>query len=267
MSPHDALADGRLTDAVALQEDLVADAPADPAARLFLVELYAAAGRFDDATTHLDRIDSPAPTWPEFARSLHRLFRAERRRSEEGRKPVIRPEPIPAHAKRRWLAIKSLYEARPDRAVGWIDRADAATPEVRGFLDGQEFVGLRDADDRCASVLEAHVGGEFFWLPWEAVRRVKFAPAESLLDRLLRPAEVRLADGTEFPAHLPLVYPRSAAVDDVFALGLETDHVCPDGGPTRCVGGKLLLVGDGAEVPLGDVRMIEIRNAEFGTRN
>ena len=70
---------------------------------------------------------------------------------------------------------------------------------------------------------------------------------------------MRLTDGTDYPVHLPLVYPGSHAADGVFAVGLETDHVCPDGGPTRCVGGKLLLVGDEAEVPLAECRMIEIR--------
>jgi type VI secretion system protein ImpE len=45
----------------------------------------------------------------------------------------------------------------------------------------------------------------------------------------------------------------------VFALGTETDHVCPDNGPTRCIGGKLLLVGEEDEVPLSDCRFIEVR--------
>jgi type VI secretion system protein ImpE len=258
MTPHDAFAAGHLADAVALQEDTVADRPADPAARLFLVELLAFAGRLADARTHLALIDSDDPAWPASARAFRRLFRAERRRSELVRRPTILPEPAPRHAKCRWRAVQSLRDGDPEAAVRWTDRADAAAPEVRGFLDGQEFAGLRDADDRFAAVLEAVVGGEYVWFPWEAVRRVKLGPAKYTLDRLFRPAEVRLADGSDSPVHLPLVYPGSHAADGVFAVGLETDHVCPDDGPTRCVGGKLLLVGD-AEVPLAGCRMIEIR--------
>lgn len=264
MTPHEAFAEGRLAEAVALQEAAVAGRPDDPAARLLLVELLAFAGRLRDAADHLRAVRSDDPEWPASARSFRRLLRAQWRRTI-GRRPVVLPGPVPRHVKFRWRAIRALRggefrEPNPDDAVRWTDRADAATPEVGGFLDGQRFDGLRDADDRFASVLEAVVGGESVWFPWEAVRRVKLAPANYTLDRLLRSAEVRLRDGTELNAHLPLVYPGSHEADGVFAVGLETDRVCPDGGPIRCVGGKLLLVGDEAdEMPLAECRMIEVR--------
>ena len=259
MTPHEALAEGRLADAIALQEVTVAANPHDPAARRLLVDLLAFAGRFDDALEHLAQIHSDEPEWPEVERNLHRLFRAERLRSVEGREPRIRPEPTPKHATRRWLAIKNIRTARPGDAVRCIDAADSVAPHLRGFLDGQEFEGLHDADERFASVLEAFLGGEYFWFAWEGLRKVTLAPAAVLIDQLYRPATVMLKDGSELAVHLPLVYPGSHRADDVFALGTETDHVCPDAGPTRCIGGKLLLVGDGAEVPLRDCRMIEIR--------
>ena len=260
MTPHDALAEGRLSEAVALQEAAVAAAPADPAARRLLVDLLAFAGRFDDALAHLSEIRSDAPEWPEAERGLHRLFRAERLRSVERRKPAIRPEPPPKHASRRWLAVRSARQARPDDAVKCADAADAVTPELWGFLDGQEFEGIRDADDRFGSVLEAFLGGEYFWFAWESLRKVTLAPAAVLLDQLYRPATLTFKDGTATAVHLPLVYPGSHRAGGEFALGTETDHVCPDGGITRCVGGKLLLVGeDGVEVPLAACRMIELR--------
>lgn len=259
MTPHDALAEGRLAEAVALQEAAVAVASRDPAARRLLVDLLAFQGRLDEATEHLSQLQTDEPGWQEVRRSLHRLFRSERRRSVEGRKPEIRPEPPPKHATRRWLAMKAIRQARPDDASRAIDAADSVAPEVWGFLDGQEFEGLRDADDRFASVLEAFIGGEWFWFPWEAMRKVELAPATVLLDQLYRPATVTLKDGMTFTGHLPLVYPGSYRADDVFALGTETDYACPDGGPTRCLGGKLLLVGDSAEVPLSECQMIEVK--------
>jgi len=265
MTPQQLFAEGRLAEAVARQVAAVADRPDDPAARLFLVELLAFAGRPRDAADHLREIRSDDPGWPASARSFRRLLRAEWRRSVAGRRPVVLPGPVPRHAKYRWRAVRALRgggfrEPDPAEAVRWVDRADAVTPEVGGFLDGQPFDGLRDADDRFASVLEAVVGGDYVWFPWEAVRRVRLAPANYALDRLLRPAEVRLRDGTEYPAHLPLVYPGSHEADGVFAVGLDADRVCPDGGPVRCVGGKLLLAGDEAdEVPLAECRMIELR--------
>ena len=257
MTPNEAFDAGNLSEAIALQEAL---ASRDPVERLLLVQLLMFAGQLAEARSHLALINSDEPGWPELARSILRLMRAQRRR-DAGRRPLIRPEPIPTHAKRRWLAIKAIRDARPDDATRLIDRADASTPDVRGFLDGMEFDRLRDADDRFASVLEAVVGGEPVWFPWEAVRTLRLEPVRHLRDQLVRPAELRLADGSTVPVHIPLVYPRSHEADGAFACGLETDFVCPDGGPARCVGGKLLFVGDGAEHPLAAVRMIEIRGA------
>src|SRR5262249_3856783 len=107
MTSHQAFAEGRLAEAVSLQETAVAENPTHPARRLLLVQLLMFAGRLADARTPLALIDSDAPDWPELARSFLRLMRAEHRRSI-GRAPVVRPEPTPLHAKRRWRAIKAI---------------------------------------------------------------------------------------------------------------------------------------------------------------
>jgi type VI secretion system protein ImpE len=259
MTPHDALAEGRLSDAIAIQESALRVAPEDPTVRRFLIDLLAFAGQFDDAHSHLTRIESAEPEWVEVRQNLHQLFRSERSRSIDLRKPNLHPDPAPKHATRRWLAMKAIRKNRPDDAVRCIDAADNVTPEVWGFIDGQEFEGLRDADERFASILEAYHRGEYLWFAWEVVRKVQLAPATVLLDQLYRPATVTLKDSVTFSVHLPLVYPDSFRAGDSFALGTDIDHVCPDGGPTRCVGGKLLLVGDDAEVALSECQMIEIR--------
>jgi len=259
MTVHQLLAEGRLTDAVALQEEAVAAAPDDPATRRLLVDLLAFTGRFDEGREHLAKINSDEPEWPEVERCFHRLFRSERLRTLDGREPTITPDPPPKHATRRWQAVKLLRQARPEDAVKCIDAADALSPHVQGFIDGREFDGLRDADDRFASVLEAFRGGEYLWVPWEALRKVTLTPAVALLDQLYRPATLTFRDGTTADIHLPLVYPASYRTEGVFALGTETDHICPDAGPTRCVGAKLLLVGDEEELPLSECRMLEVR--------
>ena len=259
MTVHDLLAEGRLADAVAHQGDAVCAAPADPAARRLLVDLLAFAGRLDDALGHLAQLTSDEPEWPEVERALHRLFRSERLRTLDGREPTVTPDPPPKHATRRRQAVQALRRAEPERAVIAVDAADAVSPVVRGFIDGREFESLRDADDRFASVLEAFRGGEYLWVPWEALRKVRLAPPAVLLDQLYRPATLTFRDGTTADVHLPLVYPASYRAEGEFALGTETDHVCPDNGPTRCVGGKLLLVNDDDEVMLSECRLIEVR--------
>lgn len=254
MTPQSALADGRLPDALALQEAAVAAQPSD-AAWLFLFELYLAANRFADAWATLARIASADPAWPRARRWYRRLVRAAHRR-HQGRRPVFALD-VPRHARCRWRAVAALRANQPAAAVAWVDRADRASPNLLGHVDGREFDGLRDADDRFASVLEAFVGGEYVWLPFEQLSRVTLAPATRLLDRLYRPARVRFSDHEACAAVLPLVYPRSDAAD-AFLLGAETDHVNPDGGPVRCVGGKLMLTGE-EELSLGDVRQLDLK--------
>jgi type VI secretion system protein ImpE len=257
MTVHELLAEGRLADAVALQEGF-ASAPDDPRARRLLVDLLAFTGRIDDALEHLAKITIDEPQWPELERNYHRLFRSERLRTLDGREPTIIPDPPPKHTIRRWQGVKLLRQARPEVALKAIDAADALSPVISGFIDGREFDGLRDADDRFGSVLEAFRGGEYLWVPWEALRKVTLAAVVSLLDQLYRPSTLTFRDGNIAEVHLPLVYPASYRADDVFALGIETDHICPDGGPTRCVGAKLLLVGE-EELLLSECRMIEVR--------
>jgi len=259
MTVHDLLAEGDLTAALALQEGAVQAAPSDPAARRLLVDLLAFAGRLEDATEHLAHITSDDPDWPEAERGLHRLFRSERLRSGEAREPNFVPEPAPKHAERRWKAIRALRKARPETATRAIDAADAVSPHLRGFVNGREFDGLRDADDRFGSVLEAFRGGEYLWVPFEALRKAVLAPPAVMLDQLYRPAALTLRDGTALDVHLPLVYPASYRLEGAFALGTETDHICPDNGPTRCAGAKLLLIDDDNEVPLSECRFLEIR--------
>ena len=56
MTPHEALAEGQLAEALALQEAIVAADPNDPTTRRLLVDLLAFAGRLDEALDQLARI-------------------------------------------------------------------------------------------------------------------------------------------------------------------------------------------------------------------
>jgi type VI secretion system protein ImpE len=258
MTPHEAFVAGRLAEAVELQEALVRENPGEVSPRVALIELLLFTGELDDVRTHLAIVDSDDPAWPDAARTFKQIIRAERRRSHRVRRPIVVPEPPADHAKARWMAVRSLRDGDPVRAMKWIDRADARSPVLRGFLDGREFHEIRDVDDRFASVLEAFVDGRYVWFPWEAVSRVKLEPAKYAMDRFARFANVRLKDGGEFGAYLPLIYPGSHEADGAFAVGLETDLIGDDDGPVRALGGKELIVDDD-EIALGDVTMIELR--------
>lgn len=255
MTPHDALADGQLDEAVMLQEAVVRAAPDDTAARLFLFELLALAGRLLEARDQLRFLASDDPSWPAARRAFLQLLKAEHRRSHLGRRPTFLSEP-PPHAKRRWNATRVLTDFG-SRAAEWVDRADASSPMLCGHIDGREFDGLRDTDDRFGSVLEVFVGPEYVWLPFEHLRRVVLLPAVGVLDTAFRPARVTLADRTELRVAVPLLYPGSHRAGGEFATGLDTDWP-PNPSELACgVGARVLMIGDD-DVVLGECRQLDI---------
>jgi type VI secretion system protein ImpE len=257
MTPRDALADGRLTDAIVSQEAAVRGEADDAAGHLFLFELYTLAGRLTDARDQLHAVDSHDPNWPASRGGFLRLLRAEHRRRRGG-KPLFLVDP-PTHARRRWNAVRALREGDADAAATWIDRADAVSPcpYLTGHVDGREFEGLRDTDDRFASVLEVYLGGEYAWVPLEYLRRLTLDPPAGVLDAAVRPAQVALAGGSELRVLVPLVYPNSAGAGDEFALGREADWPETPGGLACGVGARILMVGE-EELPLGDCRQLDL---------
>lgn len=257
MTARDALADGRLSDAVALQRQAVADAPS-PSARLFLFELLVLADKLSDARVQLRAIRSDDPGWRFTRREFALLLEAIRRRNNLRRRPAFLFPDTPAHARSRWNAARAVEAGDARRGVRWIDRADVSTPEVRGFVDGREFVGLRDSDERFASVFEVFVTGVYIWLPYEQTRAVVLKPATGVVDAVYRPAEVRLTDGRRLDVSLPLVYPLSAEGGDEFALGEAVDWTTEDAGPVCGFGAKVYSIGE-EELPLSEVRMLEFR--------
>ncbi len=124
-------------------------------------------------------------------------------------------------------------------------------------MDGREFEGLRDTDDRFGSVLEVFLGGDYVWVPFEQVRRLTLDPPAGVLDAAFRPGHLALANGPELRVLVPLVYPGSHRAGGEFALGRETDWPEAPGGLACGVGARVLMVGD-EELPLGECRQIDL---------
>jgi type VI secretion system protein ImpE len=256
MSPREAFEAGELEAAVRLQAEAVDVRPDDQPARLFLFELLALSGRLRDARDQLMAVETDDPAWPRVRRGFRRLVRAAYRR-QRGRRPEVFAG-LPRHAGYRWKAIRALAADDPLKAVRKVDRADAASPVVCGHVDGREFHGLRDADDRFGSVLEVFFAGRYAWVPFEHLKRVTLRPALGPLDCAFRPARLKLVTGDEFDGHLPLVYPGSDDYGGAFACGQEIDYVEADDGPAVCVGARVFMTGD-EELLLGDVKQLDIR--------
>ena len=257
MTPQDAIRDGRLAEAIELQQSVVLREPT-AAARLMLFELLTVTGQLHDAREQLFTIESDDPNWRASRRQFMRIVKAQHRRVR-GKRTIMQSDP-PPHFRLRWRAFRGVQYGEGFAAIDWVDRADRRSPELSGHVDGREFEGLRDIDDRFGSVLEAFIGSEYVWIGLEELQRIRLAPAVGILDAAFRPAQLRYHAGEEIAVVLPLIYPGSEHADGALAAGLETDWTSNDDGPVLGMGARIWMMGD-EEIRLSECRQIDLRRS------
>ncbi len=258
MTPREALDEGNLVLAIALQQDVVASDPGNAAARLLLFELFTLAGRLREANENLSAVASPSEKWPAVKKGFERILRAEYRRTHRGRRPNYLKDP-PAHVRRRWRLARAVFEKEFARAAQWLDPADSESPRIAGHIDGREFEGLRDTDDRYGSVLEVFLKGDYVWIPFELLQKITLASPRGILDIVFRPARLKFRNGQSANVILPLTYPNSHQAVGPLALGRETDWP-ESGGLAIGLGAKVLMVGEEV-AELGAIKQLELRPA------
>jgi type VI secretion system protein ImpE len=211
------------------------DNPTDAVRRTFLFELLCFAGEYDRAEKHLSVLgDANAD-----AATGSLLYRAA----------------LNAERSRNSLFEQGDYPGMP-----------ADSPPIRGALNGQPFEDVEDADPRIGRRLEVYAAGQYMWLPLAHVASVEMRPPARLRDLLWIPALVKTGpafQGQELgevlvPALSPFSFRHS---DDAVRLGRATvwDQTDPEN-PVP-FGQKTLLV-DGEDIPLLEVRSLEIASSE-----
>jgi type VI secretion system protein ImpE len=141
-----------------------------------------------------------------------------------------------------------------------------AVQPVTGTLNGKPFEELEDADERIGARLEIYAAGQLMWIPFEHLASVEMQAPKRLRDLLWAPALVHTGPsfkGAELGEVLvPVVAPLSFRhADDAVRLGRSTVWEEQADGQVVPFGQKMLLV-DGEEVPILEVRRIEITAAE-----
>jgi type VI secretion system protein ImpE len=137
---------------------------------------------------------------------------------------------------------------------------------VSGTLNGNPFRSLSDADPRIGARLEVFAAGDYLWVRLEHVALLEIHPPKRLRDLLWIPA--RLKTGPAFqerdlgevllPALSPFTWQHP---EGVVRLGRTTEWCEDEAGEVAPYGQKMLLV-DGQEFPLLEVRRLEIQTAE-----
>ena len=236
MTPQELFKAGKLTEAIgALNEELRRN-PASSKARTFLFELLCFSGEYDRAEKQL-AVLSQAGGQSEMGALLYRgALSATRARQDLFQKKEF-PKPI-----------------NQEEAAGC----------VSGNLNGSPFQTLVDADSRIGANLEVFAAGSYFWIPFSFLSSIEIGPPKRLRDLLWIPAFIRTS-----PAYkerdlgetlLPALTPFSGLhKDDSVRLGRETVWEEDEDGQAIPVGQKLLLA-DGEEIPI-----LEVRKLEFAT--
>ncbi len=224
---------GKLNEAIRALTAEVRDNPADARRRTFLFELLCFAGEFDRAEKQLEVLARDSPASEAGALVYRGAIYAEKTRQE-------------------------IFARREFPAAG-----QART--VSGSLNGRAFQWLCDADPRIGPRLEVLAAGGYLWIPLEHLASVRVAAPRRLRDLLWVPAVVRAGPGLKGrelgEVLLPVLCPFSwKHAQEEVRLGRMTVWEPDEEGKEIPYGQKLLLV-DGEEVPLLEVRTLEIAAA------
>jgi type VI secretion system protein ImpE len=143
------------------------------------------------------------------------------------------------------MAMVVLREGRFADALAMLQAADAMRAPVSGSCDAARFDALRDLDDLLAPVLEVITAdGEFYWVPFGALKSLEFEAPARARDLVWRSARLELADGRHGQVYIPALYITPSSVDPALRLGRATDWASDAGGPVRGFGRKCWLLGE-----------------------
>jgi type VI secretion system protein ImpE len=245
-----------------LQEDVRAR-PSDGKLRVFLFQLLCILGQWERALNQLKVASELDPLALPMAQMYGDAVRCEAIRNAvfEGTKsPMVLGEP------EQWLAllIESRLRAGRGEAAQAEDlrlRAFEDAPVSSGDINGAAFEWIADADSRLGPVMEAIINGRYYWVPFSRLTKVTMEAPEDLRDLVWMPVHLDFDNGGESLALIPTRYPGSeASSDGSIALARQTSWESIADQAYRGLGQRI-LVTDGGETPILEVRSISVQTA------
>jgi type VI secretion system protein ImpE len=234
MTPEQLLREGKLVSAIEALSSQLRDNPTDRQRRTFLFELLCFAGEYHRAEKQLDLLAEGSAE----AASGTLVYRAALH-AEELRQELLsggdRPKTEPLFS-----------------------------PGVAGTIrvNGSEVKSIGDSDPRIGDRLEVFAGGDYLWIPFEHVASISMEPPKRLRDLLWTPANLRTGPGFKGTDLGEVLVPALTASshshpEDLVRLGRVSEWCADENGEELPYGRKMLLV-DGEEVPILEIRELEI---------
>lgn len=155
-------------------------------------------------------------------------------------------------------ALQLDAQGQPVEAAAMRAAALDEAPASGGQLNDTPFTWIADADSRLGPVLEVIINGRYGWLPFEHLSQVDIEPVADLRDLIWAPAQLRLANGGETVALLPVRYVgTSEAVEPALRMSRRTDWLELSDSQYRGLGQRVLAT-DSQELGLLEVRSIRL---------
>lgn len=280
MSPDPSLRGKALADTLAELEQQVRAQPSELKHRVFLFQLLAILGQWDRALAQLDvagELDGAALAMVQTYRAA---LQCEVLRTEifAGRRmPLIFGDP------ESWIALqlealRLSAEGHHAKAKELRDQAFAEAPATPGTIppaqlgphgetapsdadQSTRFEWIADADVRLGPMLEAIVNGRYYWVPFHRIRTIEIDAPADLRDMVWMPARFEWANGGQSVGLIPTRYVGSeASEEDEIRLARRTEW--QEHPADTWVGrGQRMLATDAGELPLMDVRRIDLEPA------
>lgn len=265
VSAEDLVKQGRLDEALAALESRIRAAPADAKLRVFLFQLLCVRGDWNRALTQMNVAAEMNPANLLMSQVCGPALQCEAFRADvfAGRRsPLVMGEP------EEWVgqmiqANQLTATGREADAAPLREKALEAAPAVAGFIDGEPFDWIADADMRLGPILEAIVEGRYYWIPLSRLSRIDLDPPTDLRDLVWLPAHLTLTNGGSSVALIPTRYPGSEkSADAAIRLARKTDWNEGPGGVFTGLGQRLFATGRGDDA--GEHAILETRLIGFG---
>jgi len=240
-----------------LQAD-IKQRPGDTGLRLGLYQLLALTGQWERALSQVQAavlLDAKLGPMAQLWRNLVELEQVRSAVFEGKRQPTIfGPTPD-------WLALMLNRGLAPGRSrLAAVRKAQAKAlqnaPARTGCIDGQAFGCITEADARFGPAIEAHLLGNYYWVPFERVTRIDFQAPRELQDLIWLPARFTWLNGGTVSAYIPTRYPRTERATKPSLL-LARTAAWQTPGPNYLVGtGVRVLSADCGDFPITKIRTL-----------
>lgn len=251
---------GNIDEAIAAAIAEVKAKPMEPPLRLMLAEFLSFQQDWERADKQLDSVLTQSPDFAIQGSMGRQIIRAECHRREcfeVGRAPELLAE-VDEVIEQQLRVLLELRAGNMSAAVEAVGAVEQTRKPVRGTCDGEPFEGLRDLDDSCLSVCEVlTTTGKYYWIPFNKIESIEFAPPKRPRDLLWREAHVIVPQGPDGVVFIPVTTPMTKKEDSAeLRLGRATEWIGEEGEVVYGKGQRIWLVGEN-EMPITKINKIE----------